>query len=228
MLAVALVAFVGSHVLLSHPLRAPVVGQVGEKGFSLVYALVAFATLGWAANAFKEAPVGMPLWTAGDGLWAVATAIMFLASVLLAGSFQGNPALPTPVADTAARKPARGVFAITRHPMMWSFALWGLVHVLVSPRPAVIMLSAAMAVLALVGAALQDGKKAMMMGASWRDWAARTAFVPLTGQFSGKIGWGVAWPGPVALVGGTIIWLAATYAHGHMGAPLAGIWRWVS
>ncbi len=228
MLILALAAFVGTHFLMSHPLRAPMVRTLGAGGFQLAYIVVSFASLGWAAHAFGDAPVGAPLWTAGDGLLAVATAIMFVASVLLAGSFVGNPALPTPVADAAARKPARGVFAITRHPMMWSFALWSLVHVLVSPRPAVCWLSGAIAILALVGAAFQDGKKAAAMGAAWRDWAARTSFVPLVGQFSGKIGWAAAWPGPIALAGGTIIWLAATYAHGRMGAPAAGIWRWVS
>ena len=29
----------------------------------------------------------------------------------------------------------RGVFAITRHPMMWGFALWALVHAIVNPTP---------------------------------------------------------------------------------------------
>ena len=29
----AAVAFVGSHFLLSHPLRRPIVGAIGEKGF---------------------------------------------------------------------------------------------------------------------------------------------------------------------------------------------------
>ena len=42
----AAIAFVGTHFLLSHPLRAPLVARVGEKGFLGLYSLVAFATLG--------------------------------------------------------------------------------------------------------------------------------------------------------------------------------------
>ncbi len=219
LLILALIAFVGTHFAMSHPLRGPMVAVLGAGGFQIAYIVVSFATLGWAAHAFGEAPVGQALWIAGDGLWAVSTAIMFAASVLLAGSLIGNPALPTGVSEKLAMQPARGVFAITRHPMMWSFALWAVAHVIVSPRPAVIALCGAMALLALGGAAGQDAKKARLMGAAWRDWSSRTSFVPFAK--------GAGWPGPVALVGGTVLWLAASWGHPLMGAPYAGIWRWL-
>jgi uncharacterized membrane protein len=219
LLILALAAFVGTHFLMSHPLRAGMVARLGAGGFQGVYSLVSLATLGWAAYAFREAPLGMPLWSAGDGLNIAATAIMFLASVLLAGSFVGNPALPQPGADRLAAQPARGVFAITRHPMMWSFALWSLAHVIVSPRPAVLVLSGFIALLAIGGAAGQDAKKAKLMGESWQGWVSRTSFVPFAK--------GAAWPGRIALVGGTILWLIATFAHPLAGAPTAGIWIWL-
>jgi uncharacterized membrane protein len=216
-LALALTAFVGTHFLMSHPLRDPMVAALGTAKFQLVYTLVSFLTLGWVAYAFREAPLGAFFWSPGEGLYALSTATMFVASVLLAGSFVGNPALPQPNAKTLAAKPARGVFAITRHPMMWSFALWSLAHALVSPRPAVLLLSGFIALLALGGAAGQDHKKLKLMGDSWRDWMARTSFVPVPR----------AWPGAIALVGGTLIWLAATWAHPMLGAPVAGIWYWI-
>jgi uncharacterized membrane protein len=218
-LIIALVAFVGSHFLMSHPLRTPMVAALGATAFQIVYSLVSLATLGWAVYAIREAPLGASLWDVGDGLNALATAIMFVASVLLAGSFVGNPALPQPGAKALAAQPARGVFAITRHPMMWSFALWSFAHVLVSPRPAVLILSGFIALLALGGAAGQDSKKAKLMGESWRDWVSRTSFVPFAK--------GTAWPGTAALVGGTILWLIATWAHPLAGAPTAGIWIWL-
>lgn len=220
MLAIALAAFVGTHFAMSHPLRAPMVAAFGKKGFELAYVIVSFVTLGWAAHQFGEAPYGMPLWPVGDGLWIASTVIMFAASILLAGSFIGNPALPTGVSEQLAAKPARGVFTITRHPMMWSFALWSVAHVLVSPRPAVILLCAAIAFLALGGAAGQDVKKRVLMGNAWSDWSARTSYWPFAK--------GAGWPGTVALVGGTVIWLAASWAHPLMGAPIAGVWRWLS
>jgi uncharacterized membrane protein len=218
-LTIALAAFVGTHFLMSHPLRAPMVARLGAGAFQGVYTLVSLGTFGWGVYAFREAPIGAPLWTASDGLNILATAIMFVASVLLAGSFVGNPALPQPGADKLAMQPPSGVFAITRHPMMWSFALWSLAHVLVSPRPAVLILSGFIAFLALGGAAGQDIKKAKLMGDSWRSWTSKTAFMPYAR------GW--AWPGRTALVGGTVLWLLATWAHPIAGAPTAGIWLWL-
>lgn len=224
MLLVALVAFVGSHLAMSHPLRASMVQTLGNNGFQIAYLVVSFATLGWAAHEFGKVPYGDLLWSVGTGLWTVSTILMLVASILLLGSFVRNPALPAPGAAKLATQPARGVFAITRHPMMWSFALWSLAHVLVAPRPAVIALCAAIAFLALVGAAGQDAKKATLMGDAWRDWASRTTYWPLAGQLSGRIPW--AFPGMHALGGGLVVWLVATWAHPLAGGPLAGIWAW--
>lgn len=61
-LVAAAIAFVGTHFALSHPLRAPLVGLVGDKGFQAIYSLVAFATFGWLVMAFRAAGGGVMLW----------------------------------------------------------------------------------------------------------------------------------------------------------------------
>lgn len=221
--AVAAGAFVGSHFLLSHSLRAPLVKMLGNGAFTILYALVAFATLGWTANAYKAAPVTPMLWDVGDGLWAVGTAIMLVASILLVGSLIGNPAMPVP--GVKAPEKARGVFAITRHPMMWSFALWALAHVLVYPITANIYLAAAIATLALVGAALQDAKKRALVPELWLVWEKRSSYWPFAAIASGKASFGGFRPHDIA--GGVVIWLAATWAHIPAAGIAAGIWRWV-
>src|SRR5260370_36651577 len=93
--AAAAVAFVGSHFVLAHPLRRRLVSALGETGFLGVYSVVAFVTLGWLIAAYLKAPLTAPLWPVGDGLWAVATVVMLIASILLMGSLIRNPALPT-------------------------------------------------------------------------------------------------------------------------------------
>ncbi|WP_254602707.1 NnrU family protein [Sphingomonas bacterium] len=135
-LVAAALLFVGSHFLLSHPLRAPLVRAIGERGFLGIYSLVAAVTLGALAVAYRAQPTTALLWPAGDALWAVATVVMLLASVLLIGSLLGNPATVTGGAPAAIPAHARGVYAITRHPMMWAFALWAGVHAGVYPTPA--------------------------------------------------------------------------------------------
>lgn len=216
-LIVACVAFVGSHFLLSHPLRSPVVSRLGERGFLGIYSLVAFATLGWMVWAYRGLPEQPALWPVGDALWAVGTAVMWLGSVLFVGSLFGNPAMPE--AKTAAVPTPRGVFAITRHPMMWGFALWALTHIPVYPEPSQIVLAAAIAFLALVGAALQDRKKAALQPDFWPEWERRTSYVPFAR--------GLANPGAVALLGGTALWLVAGWAHLPIAGWHAGVWRWL-
>jgi uncharacterized membrane protein len=94
--AAAAAAFVGTHFLLSHPLRRPILDTVGSTAFLGIYSVVAATTLGWLVLAYLAAPAGTLLWPVGDGLWAAATIVMLLASILLMGSIVRNPALPNP------------------------------------------------------------------------------------------------------------------------------------
>jgi uncharacterized membrane protein len=99
--------------------------------------------------------------------------------------------------------------------MMWSFAIWAGVHLMILGTAKALVFDSAIIILALAGAAAQDSKKAGIMGEDWHEWTAQTAFVPFTR--------GLAYPGTVALLGGTFLFLVATWAH-----PVrAGIWRWI-
>lgn len=222
-LIAASVAFVGTHFALSHPLRAPLVGVLGEKGFAGVYSLVALATFGWMVWAFSAMPRrGTPLWNgSGEAIWTLASLLSIIALALFLGSLRGNPALPRPRAgqDLAAKEPA-GVFRVTRHPMMWGFAIWAVSHILVAPTKRTLVLAGAIAFLALVGAHLQDRKKEALMGEGWKTWEARTSYRPQLGALPG-IGVGL-WALTLAL------WLALTWAHIWLAYVPAGIWRWVA
>ena len=207
------IAFVGTHFLLSHPLRGPLVRAMGEGPFRGVYSMVALITFGLMV--FFYHAIGREtylMWNAGDAGWIIGTILMWLAAILFVGSFLGNPAL---VGAPGPRGGPSGVLRITRHPMMWSFAIWAAVHMMIIAQFKTVVFDSAIIILALVGAYMQDRKKAGQMGEDWRDWTAQTAFVPFTR--------GLANPGIVALVGGTLLFLIATWAH-----PIpAGIWRWI-
>lgn len=220
-LIAASVAFVGTHFVMSHPLRAGLVARLGAVGFQAVYSLVSIATLGWAVLAFRAiGPGGSALWEGADQLpWGLATVLMLLASVLFVGSLLGNPALPAPGAAALADKPVHGVFHVTRHPMMWGFALWAISHALVSPTSRSLILTLAVGVLALVGSHLQDLKKEALMGAAWAGWEAKTSYWP-------KLG-GLAKAGLVPWISGLVLWLVGSWAHISIIGMAAGIWRWL-
>jgi len=127
------ILFVGLHFLLSHPLRKPLVRRVGERAFQAIYSLIALLTFG--SMIYFYAKIGREnerLWNAGEVGWIGGTVLMWLASILLVGSFVKNPAL------VGARGPTggpHGVFRITRHPMMWAFAIWAAVHLMIIAAP---------------------------------------------------------------------------------------------
>ena len=222
-LALAMTAFVGTHEVLAHPLRRPLVARLGEGGFAIFYSLVALATFAWVVLAWRATPP-VVVWTAPDWLWALGSVLMLVASILFVGSVTSpNPALPG--AGKAAAQAPRGVQRITRHPMMWSFAIWALVHALLAGERATVLLCAGIGFLALFGAYMQDGKKREQLGSAWVDHERSTSYLPLGGQLAGRIPWSAVWPGWVALIGGIVLWLGATWAHPMLGAPVVGIWR---
>lgn len=218
MLALASIAFVGTHFLMSHPLRSPMVSALGERGFAGIYTLVSLVTFGWMIWAYPDASAEAPapLWDAGRWGFIIATLLMWLGSVLFMGSLRRNPAFPRPGKKIERIDEPHGVYSITRHPMMWGFALWSATHAIVNPTMASLILSAAIAFLALVGAALQDAKKKQLLGELWSEWCAKTSYIPY--------GRGLKSADAFALVSGTIFWLAATWAHQALGYRPAGVW----
>lgn len=219
-LIAANVAFVGVHFALSHPLRAPLVRALGEKAFLGLYSLIVFATLAWIVVAFRAVGPGAPtLWDGtGDVAWVVASVLTLVALALIGAAHKGNPAAIGMSADAVAAARPEGVFAVTRHPMMWGFALWAIAHVLVMPSPRTLATAGGVAVLALVGSHLQDRKKAALLGDTWRQWQARTSFAPRLSRIG-------AVPLRAWLIA-LVLWLALTWLHGWLGAVPAGTWRW--
>ena len=206
------IAFVGTHFLLSHPLRRPLARRLGGKAFQAVYSLIALILLGSMIYFYRIIGREPQLWMPGEGVSIAATIVMWLGSVLFAGSFVGNPALPGAPGPKGGPK---GVFTITRHPMMWGFASWAAVHLAVVATAKAMVFDGAILVLALVGSALQDRKKAGQFGEAWHEWTAQTAFLPFAR--------GLGNPGAFALVGGTLLFLVATWLH-----PIpVGVWDWI-
>ena len=212
-LLLAAIAFVGTHFLLSHPLRAPLVRAIGTGPFQGIYSLIAIVTFGAMIHYYRIIGREPSLWTVGDGLWLFASLLMWVGSILFVGSFVRNPALPGGRVERGITP--NGVFRITRHPMMWGFSTWAIVHLIVVGTGKALVLDGAILLLALAGSVGQDRKKQALMGERWHEWTARTAFMPFSR--------GIAYPGTVALIGGTLLFLIATWLH-----PMpAGFWRWI-
>ena len=127
-LAVASIAFVGTHFLMSHRFGGHG-ASAGRRGFSITYSIVSLVTFYAMVHFYHPAFAQSPAvaWDAGATGWIIGTLLMWLGSILFIGRF-GETRLSDGWQAGDRDWRARGVFAITRHPMMWGFAIWALVH----------------------------------------------------------------------------------------------------
>ena len=196
-LAAAVIVFVGGHFLVASALvRGPLVARVGERAFGGLYSLLALIPFVWMLMAYSRAPV-VPVWS--PPLWAhwVPILVMPFALLLFVGSVtQRNPTLGMQGFAAAAADPAPGMLKVTRHPMLWGFALWALAHLAANGDAASILLFGGIAVLALAGMPVLDAKRRGRDPAGFARFAAATSILPLAALSSGRaqlrfrdIGW---------------------------------------
>jgi uncharacterized membrane protein len=182
-LILACIVFLATHFVTSTPLRPLIVGAIGEKVWLGLYTLVSFATIGWMVWAYNRAPVE-PLWAG----WRLAPAILMpFAFMLLAGGLvTRNPTAVGQAKALKAEEPARGMLRVTRHPMMWGFMLWALAHILAQGELKSTLFFGTFLVLAGLGGALIDARKARTLGDDWPRFASATSFLPFAAIAQGR------------------------------------------
>ena len=133
------------------------------RAYLALYSLVAFATLGWMIWAFYHAPfVNLSYAVA---LRPVPLIVMPFALVLIVCALATpNPTLVGRERLLKSADPARGILRITRHPLMWGFALWALSHIVARGDAAAAIFFGTFVVLAVSGTWLIDRRKAATLG----------------------------------------------------------------
>jgi uncharacterized membrane protein len=207
--------FAGSHVALSSlRLRPRLVSAIGEPTFVALYSLVAlafFVPLVWVY--YANLHVGPWLWTFGRGAlptWIVDIGMGASLVLVIAGNVTPSPAS---IAAVAAGAPApvepRGVFRITRHPLIMGIALFGLLHLLPNASTADVAFFGGFVAFALVGCWHQDRRK-LATNPSYRAFFEATPFLPFTGRDSLR---GLRELSKLALVIGIALAFAVRWAH---------------
>lgn len=196
-LILAAAFLLASHFGLSSTrLRPALTARIGERPYLALYSVIALVAIVWLALAYSRAPY-IELWGYAPWTGWLALIGMLLASILaVAGLSAPNPTALGQERVLESRKPARGVFRITRHPFMWAVGIWGIVHILANGDLASLVMFGAFTALALVGTLVMDAKKAKQLGERWRRFAERTSNVPFRAIAQGRqrltlieIGW---------------------------------------
>ena len=185
--------FFGGHVILSSgAVRPRLLAALGERGFLMLYTVVALASLLWLGYGYATAP--REPWWGGPQLALVPLVLMAPAALLYVGAFsQRNP---TSVGQEADGEAARGILRITRHPFLWAMALWAAGHLVVNGNFPSLVLFGGMLALALIGMGEIDRKTQLRNPEGWAAFAARTSVVPFAAIAQGRnrlvwseIGW---------------------------------------
>ena len=101
--------------------------------------------------------------------------------------------------------------------------LWALVHLSLSGSARNLIVAGGILILAFAGSIGQDRKKARLLGETWRDWMARTSFVPFGALLQGRASWRTAAPSWIALIGGAALWALVTSWHAPLVSPLGDL-----
>jgi len=183
-LLLASTIFLVTHFVSSMPLRARLVRKLGNAYLGF-YSLVAIATLGWMIWAYQRAPF-FNLWYSVELRW-VPVIVMPIAFILfVSGLAARNPTMVGRERLLRASEPAHGVLRVTRHPLMWSFALWAASHVVARGDWASIIFFGTFFLLALAGPWLIDRRKSAELGTDWRHFAAVTSNLPFAAIAAGR------------------------------------------
>ena len=193
LLIVAIAAFLLTHLVSGTPLRARLIGAIGEGPYRGLYSLVAFVTLGLAAWAYSRVPAQALLWSP---LRLLPVAVMPFAFVLAVCGLGRNPTAVGAEKLLRSEAPARGIIRLTRHPFMWGVMLWASVHILANADAKSIVFFGGLLLTAALGTRSQEKRKALAAGAGWQRFVAATSHIPFVAVAQGRnrivwreIGW---------------------------------------
>ena len=181
------IAFAATHIGLSSlPVRARLMGALGERGFQGLYSVVAlaiFVPLVWVYFANQHA--GPHLWYLGSDAavrWLAYAGVTLALALVIGGVMQ-----PSPAAMLPGQRELRGALRITRHPVFMGTGIFGLAHLLVANvHAAELAFFAGLPLFALLGCRHQDRRKLASDGDGYREFVARTGFLPFS-----RAGWGL-------------------------------------
>jgi uncharacterized membrane protein len=208
--------FGGTHILgSSMTVRSLVIRRIGNLGFKAVYAfvaLVSFTVLCYFFFTHKHA--GYHLYNTGYFLQLLTNLLMLAALVVLLQSLvSANPM--TTQAELSGRyvSSGQGIQRITRHPQNFSFALFGLGHLLVNPYVGDWIFFGGFVVYGIVSAIHQDERQRATGSREVRQFLSDTSAIPFAAIVKGKQRFGLDEYYPPALVAAIVIFILLKLLH---------------
>lgn len=214
----AYAVFLLAHMIPARPaLRRHLADWLGERTYLALFSLISILILIWLFAAAQSAP-RLVLWHAPGWSYAALPMVMLAACLLVSfGAFAPNPF--SIVGRTDGFDPERpGIAGLTRHPILWAFALWAGFHVIVTGTLAHTLLFGGFAVFALAGMLALDQRAKRLAGEGWPQVSRRTSLLVMGALIRG--GWRPGWPTNRMETAGALVRLLAGIS---LYALLAGL-----
>ncbi len=210
MLILAALLWLALHLgLAGTRLRDAIVARIGERGFRGLFSAASVAGIVFLVASYNAAPT-TPLWVAPAWLRWVVLLLMLPAFMLFIASLRGNP---TAVGGPGLAAEPRGIQRVTRHPMLWSFALWAALHLLANGDSASLVFFGTFLLTALAGMPSIDAKLARRDPAGWAALAGRTSILPFGAILAGRNRLVLGEIGLVPLFFGLLLYSGLLHAH---------------
>jgi uncharacterized membrane protein len=190
MLIAAAAVFLAIHLLIAGTrIRDAITGTIGEGVYLGLFSLASLGAIVWLAISYNAAQRGVDplLYDLRPGVKHLGIPLIALAFVLgIQGLFMPNPTALRQ--EGAAEKPdtVKGVLRITRHPFLWSVAIWSAFHLSANGDEASVIFFGSFFVLSILGTFSIDAKRRRKMGEAWAAFAAKTSNVPFGAVISGR------------------------------------------
>jgi len=216
LLIVAALLWLGLHIGVSGTgVRATLVGALGEGRFKGGFSLLALALLVLLIVAYAKADT-TPLWFAPPWFVAVVDVAMLAALVLLAAAV---------IKPRGAGDGPRGIFRVTRHPMMSAAGLWAGAHMLANGDTASLVFFGTFLLTVLFGLPSADAKLVRREPAKAAALHPQTSRMPFAAILAGRNRLVLAEIGWLPPVAGLIAWIALLALHPLViGVPAVPVW----
>jgi len=183
--------FVLTHLGLGQPpLRDAVADRIGSVRFTVLYALLAWGSLGALLYRYMveraHGPPGLGLagipWVHITAMVLMGLGMVLMVTILAPSGYLRSAAV---VFGTHTRAP-RGMERVTRHPFFVGLTLSCIGHILIAPRLAGVIVFGGFGLLAMLGGPLQDRKLRARRGQPHADYLAATSIVPFVAVLRGR------------------------------------------
>src|SRR5258707_7944499 len=112
---------------------------------------------------------------------------MLAALILFVGSFI-NPN-PAGMGAPGGKTEPHGILKITRHPSFVAFSLFGIAHILMNGWAGDVIFFGMFPALGIIGGIHQDQRKIRELGENYREFVAKTSFMPFAALIRGRVRW---------------------------------------